>query len=74
MKHFVQNEMAAKLSDIIFRRTDLGTAECPSLECLNRVADIMSDIMGWDASRKEIEIAEVLKRYEPLTLASQLRS
>jgi glycerol-3-phosphate dehydrogenase len=74
VKHFVQNEMAAKLSDIIFRRTNIGTAECPSRECINRVADTMSDIMGWDAGRKELEIEEVLKCYEPLTLASSLRS
>ena len=71
VKHFVENEMAATLSDIVFRRTELGTAECPSIECLHNIAGTMAEVMGWDMGRKEREIIEVLNRYEPLVLSHQ---
>ncbi|MFQ5486571.1 MAG: glycerol-3-phosphate dehydrogenase C-terminal domain-containing protein, partial [Desulfobacterales bacterium] len=60
----VRKEMALKLSDIIFRRTDLGTAECPSEVVLHRIADLMAEELSWDHNRKSNEIKEVLSCYK----------
>ncbi len=62
----IENEMACHLSDIVFRRTGLGTAECPEMALLQKITNVMAEIVGWNSSQKEEEIAEVLKRYEPL--------
>ncbi len=61
---FVREEMALKLSDIVFRRSDLGTAECPSKDVLMKVADLMADELGWSEIRKKKEISEVILRYK----------
>ena len=61
---FVREEMALKLSDIVFRRSDLGTAECPSNDVLNKVANLMADELGWSEIRKNNEISEVLLCYK----------
>ena len=66
IRQMIEGEMACKLSDIVFRRTGLGTAECPAMETLQKITDCMADVFGWSATRKEEELEEVLKRYEPL--------
>ena len=68
VEHFVHNEMAAKLSDIVFRRTGVGTAGCPPIQYLNNMADAMAETMGWNMGRKEREIVDVLNRYGPLKI------
>jgi glycerol-3-phosphate dehydrogenase len=57
--HAVREEMAQKLSDVVFRRTDLGTGEQPSSEALDVCAAIMSKELDWDSGRcaREIEDA-----------------
>lgn len=62
----IREEMALKLADIVFRRTNLGTAECPPNGVLNHVADIMAEELCWDEKRKANELREVLDRYAPL--------
>ncbi|MCX9084233.1 MAG: glycerol-3-phosphate dehydrogenase/oxidase [Candidatus Methanoperedens sp.] len=57
--HGIRQEMAQKLPDIIFRRTELGTAEFPGEETLRKCAHIMADELGWDKTRIENEIGEV---------------
>jgi len=69
IKYFIRDEMACKLSDIVFRRSHLGTAECPTLETLARVADIAGRELGWDETRKIQEIDEVQLRFRPLQKA-----
>ncbi len=51
--------MAQKLSDFIFRRTELGTAGYPRHTCLESCAAIMSDELGWDEDRTSREIQDV---------------
>ena len=64
--HSVRAEMAVKLSDVVFRRTDLGTASCPSLKQLKVIAKIMADELGWNENKQTDEINEVLHAYSPL--------
>ena len=50
----VEEEMAVRLSDVVFRRTGLGTLGDPGVECLRRCAEIMGRCLGWsDATMNE---------------------
>lgn len=57
--HAIHDEMARKLSDVIFRRTELGTAGHPGNEVLKACADIMGTEVGWSSARGQQELQEV---------------
>jgi glycerol-3-phosphate dehydrogenase len=59
--HGVRMEMAQKLTDVIFRRTELGSAGHPGREVLRASADIMSAELAWDRQRTQRELQEVEK-------------
>jgi glycerol-3-phosphate dehydrogenase len=54
-----REEMALKLEDVVFRRTDLGTAGHPGQEAVRACAEIMARERGWNPQRSEQELAEV---------------
>jgi glycerol-3-phosphate dehydrogenase len=64
--YFIAEEMACTLSDIVFRRTGLGTAECPDRRLLEELADWMGAVLEWDETRQRQEIETVFQRYAPL--------
>jgi glycerol-3-phosphate dehydrogenase len=57
--HGVREEMAQKLVDIVFRRTDLGTACYPGDDAIKVCAELMASEMGWNDGRVQREIDEV---------------
>jgi glycerol-3-phosphate dehydrogenase len=57
--HAVRAEMAQKLGDVVFRRTDLGAAGDPGDPALRTCAALMAAELGWDASRMRKELDEV---------------
>lgn len=57
--HAVREEQALTLSDVVFRRTELGTAGHPGEEALRGCAGLMVEELGWDAARTERELADV---------------
>ena len=57
----IKNEMAYKLTDILFRRTGLGTLGHPGKNALNSIADLAGKLLGWNESRKKEEILEAEK-------------
>jgi len=57
----IEHEMAFKLSDILFRRTGMGTLGHPGKKVLQRIADIAGDLLRWDNSTKNKEILEAEK-------------
>lgn len=59
----VRNEMAQKLSDVVLRRTELGSAGLPEEAAIRCCADLMGGELGWDKSRQEQEIGELKSRY-----------
>ena len=63
--HGVREEMAQKLSDVVLRRTDLGTAVNPGEVALKEAAKIMAAELGWDEARMKREIEEVQQIYMP---------
>lgn len=62
--HAVRHEMATHLSDIIFRRTGLGTLGHPGVPMLTRVADLMARELDWDETRIASELAETGRMFE----------
>jgi glycerol-3-phosphate dehydrogenase len=57
--HAVREEMALKLADVVFRRTDLATGGHPGEEALRVCASLMARELGWDSGRIERELHEV---------------
>jgi glycerol-3-phosphate dehydrogenase len=54
--HGIREEMAMRLSDILLRRTDLGSAGNPGDETVQYCADVMAKELGWNSSRKKEEM------------------
>ena len=57
--HGIRVEMAQKLSDVVFRRTELGTAGCSSESSIYECAAIMAAELGWSRKRVSCEMDEV---------------
>jgi glycerol-3-phosphate dehydrogenase len=53
IRRAVQEELAVHLSDVVYRRTELGSAGVPARLVTERVAQLMAPYRGW--SREEIE-------------------
>lgn len=55
----IRNEMAIKLSDVILRRTDIGTVKRPEKNILNQISRVMADELKWTEDRRKAEIQDV---------------
>ena len=62
VRYAVREEMAQHLSDVIFRRTELGTAGLPDDDVLRACADVMQAELGWHSTRVEREYQLVHER------------
>ena len=62
--HSVRAEMAQRLSDVVFRRTDLGTAGYPGDDALAACAEIMGAELGWSRQRIGQEEQEVQREFD----------
>jgi glycerol-3-phosphate dehydrogenase len=54
---------AWRLSDIVFRRTPLGSAGHPGRAALEHAAAIMGNLLKWTPERREHELREVEERF-----------
>lgn len=61
--HAVRSEMARKLADLVFHRTDLGTAGSPGRAALEVAAELMAGELDWEPARRAKEVEEVLSVY-----------
>jgi glycerol-3-phosphate dehydrogenase len=57
--HAVREEMAQKLADVVFRRTELGTAGHPGEVALRSCAELMAAELKWDRGRVQQELLDV---------------
>ncbi len=57
--YFLHEEMALTVSDIVFRRSALATAECPSDGVLQKIATHMGRHLGWSDKQREEQIQRV---------------
>lgn len=69
--HGVREEMAQRLSDVVFRRTELGSAGHPGNEALRTCADIMSAELDWSPARTQQELQEVNKVFIGYSLSQE---
>ncbi|GIX49605.1 MAG: glycerol-3-phosphate dehydrogenase [Candidatus Tectimicrobiota bacterium] len=69
--HAVREEMACKLSDVVFRRTDLGTGAWPQEAALQACAALMARELGWSPQRQQQELDEVREALRRRTPASE---
>ncbi|MHC4476793.1 MAG: glycerol-3-phosphate dehydrogenase/oxidase [Planctomycetota bacterium] len=60
----VRKEMALKLSDVVLRRTDLGSDGNPGDAALETAAGIMGKELGWEDTRIKSEIEETKSVYQ----------
>jgi glycerol-3-phosphate dehydrogenase len=61
--HAIHHEMAITLSDIVQRRTELGSAGLPPMSVLQKCAELMARELGWSLERQQQEIASVIQAY-----------
>jgi glycerol-3-phosphate dehydrogenase len=63
--HGVREEMALKLSDIVLRRSPLGSAGSPGKDTLRACAALMAAELGWSAERVEEEVSAAEEVFSP---------
>lgn len=63
VRHAIKNELALKLTDVVLRRTELGTAERPQMNLLRAASRVMAASLGWDQEREQRELEEVNEIY-----------
>lgn len=56
----VRKEMARTLTDIVMRRTGIGTLGNPGEDVLRKVAQVVAKELQWDQNRMEKEIADTV--------------
>ena len=61
--HAVREEMAQKLADVVFRRTDLCTGGYSDKETLQKSAELAARELGWSDERLQQELEEVKQTY-----------
>jgi glycerol-3-phosphate dehydrogenase len=54
----VREEMAVRLTDVVMRRTELGSTGFPGDHALSTCAEVLADELGWDAARTERELED----------------
>jgi glycerol-3-phosphate dehydrogenase len=57
--HAAREEMAERLTDVVFRRTALGTGGNPGESTLRSCAELMGSVLGWDQGRISRELTAV---------------
>jgi len=62
----IREEMAQKLTDVVLRRTELGSAGHPGIDPAVACAEIMSAELGWNEARVKKEVEELKMVYQPV--------
>ena len=59
----LENELALSLSDILFRRTGIGTLGNPGKAVVEKIASVAGAYLNWDEQKRKSEIRHVMKRF-----------
>ena len=60
----LHEEQALSLSDILFRRTGIGTLGNPGEAVIKKAATLAADVLNWDDAKRKDEIQKVQKRFQ----------
>jgi len=63
VKYAVQKEMAIKMSDVLLRRTGIGSVGLPAESILESIANTMAAELDWSPLKIKAEIEETKKYY-----------
>nr|WP_309102092.1 glycerol-3-phosphate dehydrogenase/oxidase [Microbacterium sp.] len=72
----VENEMVARLEDVVMRRTSIAFLGNATSEVLDDVAEAMAPLLGWDRARLDAELDQtrrLLNERHGLVLSSRTR-
>lgn len=58
LEWMVQNEMVARLEDVVLRRTSIAFTGGADAEVLDEIADALAPMLGWDRSRHDAELEQ----------------
>jgi glycerol-3-phosphate dehydrogenase len=61
--HAIHHEMALTLTDVIQRRTELGSAGLPFMATLKKCTEVMGNELGWSLEQRSQEIDSVIQKY-----------
>jgi glycerol-3-phosphate dehydrogenase len=62
--HAVSSEMAMRLSDVVFRRTDLASEMAPPEAALCSAAELTAKLLGWSTARRDEEVSSVRDAFQ----------
>jgi glycerol-3-phosphate dehydrogenase len=63
VRHAVREEMAQHLTDVVFRRTEVGSAGYPGDATLQFCAEVMAEEMGWRPDKLQEELEAVKEAF-----------
>lgn len=63
LKFIIEHEMVYTLSDLLLRRTDIGSFACPESETIEYCADVMTESLHWEAQQRAVNIDELKRKY-----------
>ena len=76
LEWMVQNEMVARLQDVILRRTSIAFVGHADSDVLHEIADALAPLLNWDSARHDAELdqtRELLNERHGLNLSSRTR-
>lgn len=68
--HAVREEWAITLGDVLLRRITLGLGPCQGLHCLDEVARIVGEALGWSDTERRDQAAAYVQELAPMRLFS----
>lgn len=63
LQYVIDREMVCTLSDLVLRRTDLGSLAMPPDETIDYCATVLAEQQGWSNTQKAANVRELLAQY-----------
>ena len=64
----VREEMACHLTDLVLRRTELGSCGCPEESVLRRVVEVMARELDWSQEQQYEELNAITELYQNMNV------
>ncbi|MGB7248248.1 MAG: glycerol-3-phosphate dehydrogenase/oxidase [Phormidesmis sp.] len=64
VRYSLAHTMPQTLSDVIFRRTELGAVGHPGSEALQLCSDVMAEALDWSLEKKQAEVQQVQQCFD----------
>ena len=63
LKFIIEHEMVYTLSDLLLRRTDIGSFACPKAETIEYCVDVLAESLHWEMQQRTENIDELKRKY-----------